>query len=867
MGVLGKAVDFVGCNSKLVDAREFESDIRSSDPRLLQADEKVIFAFRDRGGKGRDSSMFTNKRYLIKDKRGVTGKRIRYTSIPYTSIRAFSLETPGDIDDDAELKLYPRGKNRVKLDLVKSTDIVPLQNFLSDVVIRGKGAGHVAADDYGPAPGTNVGSKTSFLDLLGSNYSQQDGARVEQELRASRIIMDCEKVELAFKCGRDSFIMTSHRVLKIDVQGLGRKVEYLSILWAALRGFSIETAGNIIDRDSELTLFFNLPDSESAAEGSPRNSKTRMGIDFRSTNVDIFAVNRFISDKLLGPDTVAASQYGGAMAGQQDTGSGSLLAWLGDDNRLVDANEANQKFHYEIPLLQGCETVELAFKGRRDMLLFTSKRIVVVDIQGFLGMGKKVEYLSVPWRTCTAFAVRSAGSWIDKDSEMCLWMDYDDVFNPRRSSEDDPPPPPIPRKSYIEIDFQKDKVDIFMVHNYLSERLMRADGHNLRPFSSPVPSSVIAPVHEGTNILDWVGDNNAATDPHEADARMRPLLQDDEHVAFAFKCGRDSFYITNKRLFVLDVQGITGKRKEFMSVPMDLIRAWSVESAGNFDRDMELRVWFKGFWDNKVKKDLKKGRADIFAIQSFIAHFVIGNADGRAALANHQAHTPLTGAMTKLMGFLDDGHTKDPVELTQRLRSDPPLLQEDESVEVAVKSGRDKFLVTTKRVIVIDRKGITGKSTEFKSFPLMYLKVFRVETEGHMLNGSEMKIYGNGFGNIDQGFSKKDKQTMWNMHEILSDRLLNNSIKELDDEVTFVVDSSSLGGNSSPSYTSQTAAGGGGHIVQAQVIQPQTTFPVQVPPGVVAGQQLQFAHPTTGQMLLVAVPPGVQPGQTFNVTA
>ena len=269
-----------------------------------------------------------------------------------------------------------------------------------------------------------------------------------------------------------------------------------------------------------------------------------------------------------------------------------------------------------------------------------------------------------------------------------------------------------------------------MVHNYLSERLMRVDGHKLRPFTSPVSSSVLAPVHEGTNILDWVGDNNSAVDPHEADAKMRPLLQDDEHIAFAFKCGRDSFYITNKRLFVLDVQGITGKRKEFMSVPMDLIRAWSVESAGNFDRDMELRVWFKGFWDNKVKKDLKKGRADIFAIQSFIAHFVIGNADGRAALTNHQAHVPLTGTMSKLMGFLDDGHTKDPVELTQKLRSDPPLLQEDESVEVVVKSGRDKFLVTTKRVIVIDRKGITGKSTEFKSFPLMYLKVFRVETEG-----------------------------------------------------------------------------------------------------------------------------------------
>ena len=302
------------------------------------------------------------------------------------------METAGDIDDDADLKLYPRGKGKVKLELVKSTDIIPLHNFLSDVVIQGT-AGHIASEDYTPAPGTKLNSNTSFFDLLGSNYSQQDSAQVEQQLRTSKIIMDCEKVELAFKCGRDSFIMTSHRVLKIDVQvrdtyqatprmrvenlynqwclnenrlqGLGRKVEYLSILWAALKGFSIETAGNIIDRDSELTLFFNLPDSESMAEGFPRNSKTRMRIDFRSTNVDIFAVNRFISDKLLGPDTVASSQYGGAMAGQQDTGSGSLLAWLGDDNRLVDANEANYKFHNEINLLQGCENVELAFKGRR----------------------------------------------------------------------------------------------------------------------------------------------------------------------------------------------------------------------------------------------------------------------------------------------------------------------------------------------------------------------------------------------------------------------------------------------------------------------------------------------------------------------
>ena len=79
------------------------------------------------------------------------------------------------------------------------------------------------------------------------------------------------------------------------------------------------------------------------------------------------------------------------------------------------------------------------------MMLFTGKRVIFVDVQGFLGLGKKVEYVSVPWTTVTAFSIRSAGSWVDKDSEMCLWLDFDDVFYPRRANEDDPLPPPIPR--------------------------------------------------------------------------------------------------------------------------------------------------------------------------------------------------------------------------------------------------------------------------------------------------------------------------------------------------------------------------------------------------------------------------------------
>jgi len=372
---------------------------------------------------------------------------------------------------------------------------------------------------------------------------------------------------------------------------------------------------------------------------------------------------------------------------------------------------------------------------------------------------------------------------VDKDSEMCLWLDFDDVYYPRRDNEDDPPPPPIARKSYLEIDFQKDKVDTLMVHRYLSERLMRVNGHQLKPYTNPVSPDLLVPSPPGTveNLLDWIGDNAAAIDAEAVDEKFHEagILQHDEHVAFAFKTGRDSLYLTNKRLFLIDVQGFTGKRKEYMSVPMDVMRSWSIESAGSFDRDMELRVWFKGFWNNKIKQDLRKGKADIFAIQSHIAHFIIGSADGKAALANAQAYEPSpSGAMSSFLGYLNDAHMKDPVELTSKLRSSPALLQPDESIDAAFKCGRDLFLISTKRIIVIDKKGITGKSVEYKSYPLMYNKAFRIETEGHLLHGSEVKVYTDD-DDIKQELKKGEKDNVWAIHEILSEKMLNDPQKEI----------------------------------------------------------------------------------------
>ena len=148
---------------------------------------------------------------------------------------------------------------------------------------------------------------------------------------------------------------------------------------------------------------------------------------------------------------------------------------------------------------------------------------------------------------------------LDKDSEMCLWLDFNDIFNPIREQADNPPPPPIPRRSYIEIDFQKDKVDMMVLHRYLSERVNRWSGHKLRPFDMPVPPEVLESKPPGMveHLMKWIGDDATSMDASEVDAQFHEagVLVGDEHVLYAFKNGRDSFYMTNKRVMNFDTQG------------------------------------------------------------------------------------------------------------------------------------------------------------------------------------------------------------------------------------------------------------------------------------------------------------------------
>jgi len=111
--------DFIFSNSHAQDAEETDRELREKYPALLHSSEKVLLAFRDRGGKGRDREFFTTHRLLLKDGKGIGNKRKNYKSIPYSSIQAFAVDTAGHFDGDVSLHLWSKGVRYVKLDFGK----------------------------------------------------------------------------------------------------------------------------------------------------------------------------------------------------------------------------------------------------------------------------------------------------------------------------------------------------------------------------------------------------------------------------------------------------------------------------------------------------------------------------------------------------------------------------------------------------------------------------------------------------------------------------------------------------------------------------------------------------------------------------
>ena len=123
-------------------------------------------------------------------------------------------------------------------------------------------------------------------------------------------------------------------------------------------------------------------------------------------------------------------------------------------------------------------------------------------------------------------------------------------------------------------------------------------------------------------LLDGLLGNATEIDPRSVQAEFTQILSTNEQVEKAYQVFRDLFVFTNKRLVLVDRQGLTGKKVEYHSIPYRSITRFSIETAGQFDLDAELKIWVTGA-TLPIQKQFNK-KLNIYEVQRVLAHYVLG---------------------------------------------------------------------------------------------------------------------------------------------------------------------------------------------------------------------------------------------------
>jgi len=114
--------------------------------------------------------------------------------------------------------------------------------------------------------------------------------------------------------------------------------------------------------------------------------------------------------------------------------------------------------------------------------------------------------------------------------------------------------------------------------------------------------------------------NAGVVDSNTLNSDYARLLSNEEVIEVGFKVIRDTFIFTNKRLIIIDVQGLTGKRTEYFSIPYSKLTKFSIETAGHFDLDAELKLWV-GNESVPIEKKFNK-KVDIYDVQRVLASHI-----------------------------------------------------------------------------------------------------------------------------------------------------------------------------------------------------------------------------------------------------
>ena len=99
------------------------------------------------------------------------------------------------------------------------------------------------------------------------------------------------------------------------------------------------------------------------------------------------------------------------------------------------------------------------------------------------------------------------------------------------------------------------------------------------------------------------------------------LLAESETIEIGFQLIRDVFIFTNERLILVDKQGLTGKKTEYLSIVYKSISRFSIETAGHLDLDAELKIWISSAQLPVIDKRFNR-KVDIYDLQRVLATFI-----------------------------------------------------------------------------------------------------------------------------------------------------------------------------------------------------------------------------------------------------
>lgn len=122
-------------------------------------------------------------------------------------------------------------------------------------------------------------------------------------------------------------------------------------------------------------------------------------------------------------------------------------------------------------------------------------------------------------------------------------------------------------------------------------------------------------------LLSSLLGNASEVSADKVEKQIEGILVDDERVERAFAVFRDLFLFTNRRLILIDRQGVTGSKQEFLSIPYGKITKFSIENAGTFDADGELKLWI-GSDPQPLQKQVSR-RIDIRGLYRTLSHYVL----------------------------------------------------------------------------------------------------------------------------------------------------------------------------------------------------------------------------------------------------